>query len=529
MRVFFTLFYSLCFLSLFAQVPNIEWQRCLGGSGIDVGWSIQPTTDGGSIVVGATESNDGDVSNWYEGYDEDGNRTDDYWVIKLNSSGSIEWEKTYGGSNNDAAHFAQQTIDGGYVVVGSSWSNDGDVGGHYGTTSSSDIWVLKLDNLGNLQWENNYGGNLTEWGYSIQQTVEGGYIIAGYTGSNSGDVTGNHGTGTGDFWVFKTDASGNLEWQKCLGGSDYERAFSIKQTTDGGYVVTGQGFSWDGQLEGCLGGWSYWIVKLDVSGEIEWKNCYGGSASDNAYKILQTSDGGYIVAGNTESNDMDVSGNHGISDYWILKLDNTGNIEWSKCYGGSDQDGGGVIMTIDIAEIDSGGYFMACYTYSSDGDITEETIGNSDIWALKIDDSGNIEWQRLIGGTAPDRAVSVSVASDGGYMIAGFTYSNDVDVSGYHGNGDYWIVKLDSDMSIDDMQETDVLFYPNPVKSELTINSERNVKEVSIYNLIGQEMKNEKFNLSNFKIDVSNISQGTYTCRLIFSDGESETFKIIKH
>lgn len=519
MKMFLFFFGLLLFSGLIAQAPEIAWQRCLGGSGVDNVWSVGPTNDGGLIVAGATESGDGDVTGIY------GNA--DYWVIKLDGSGGVEWQRTYGGFENDVAHSVQQTSDGGYIVAGSSWSDDGDVSQHYGTTNSSDVWLVKLDIYGNIEWEKNYGGTNTDWAYSTQQTADGGYIVAGMTFSDNGDVSGNHGYGTGDYWVFKTDAFGNLEWQKCLGGSDYERAFSVIQTTDGGYAVTGQGFSWDGQLEGCLGGWSYWVVKLDASGEIEWKRCYGGSAWDHAYTILQTSDGGFIVSGNTESNDMDVSGNHGGSDYWVVKLDHTGNIEWQKCYGGSSNEGGGIIKSVVITNIDDEGYFVTGWSQSTDGDVTEN-IGNSDIWLLRINLSGDIIWEKSIGGTAPERPVAVCMTTDGDYAVAGFTYSDDGDVSGNHGNGDYWIVKLHRELSVEDMNPKYVSVYPNPVKDELNITSGLPIKEVSVYNLAGQRLKDLKFKTTEGKINTSSLTVGVYLFSITLENGQIEIFRIIK-
>jgi hypothetical protein len=185
-----------------------------------------------------------------------------------------------------------------------------------------DYWVVKLDGSGNLQWQKCLGGTVGEEAWSAQQTADGGYIFAGRSESNNGDVTGNH--GINDYWVVKLDGSGNLQWQKCLGGTNTDDAHSVQQTADGGYMVAGRTWSNDGDVTGnhdTTGQYSdYWLVKLDSSGNLQWQKCLGGTYNDQAYSVQQTADGGYMVAGSTDSNDGDVTGNHGGADYWVVKL-----------------------------------------------------------------------------------------------------------------------------------------------------------------------------------------------------------------
>jgi len=407
------------------QEPLVEWQKALGGSGNDWAESIQQTNDGGYIVVGFATSNDGDVS---------GNHgLEDYLIAKLDTEGNIEWQKALGGSLDDYAYSVQQTSDGGYIVAGYTQSNDGDVSGNHGELGY-DYWIVKLDSNGNIEWKKTLGGSDYDKAYSIQQTNDGGYIVVGHTWSNDGDVSGNH--GGEDYWVVKLDSNGYIEWQKALGGSNYDNAYSIQQTNDGGYIVAGWASSTDGDVSGNHGGLDYWIVKLDAYGNIIWQKCLGGSERDWAESIQQTKDGGYIVAGYTESNDGDVSGNHGRADYWIVKLDAYGNIIWQKCLGGSDDD-----WAYSIQQTNDGGYIVAGWASSTDGDVSGNH-GGLDYWIVKLDSNGNIIWQKALGGSDYDYAYSIQQTNDGGYIVAGRTYSNDGDVSGNHGGWDYWIVKL---------------------------------------------------------------------------------------
>jgi len=446
---------SLSF-SLKKSAPPIIWQKALGGSKNDVAYSIQQTSDGGFIVAGGTRSNDGDVGGWHWGYGVYAPYSD-YWVVKLDSSGNIEWQKALGGSKDDGAYSIQQTNDGGYIVAGWTYSNDWDVGGwHRGYNNSfgfvlpySDYWIVKLGRNGNIQWQKALGGSGEDVAYSIQQTRHGwGYIVAGYTKSNNGDVSGNH--GKEDFWVVKLDGNGNIQWQKALGGSGEDVAYSVQQTSDGGFIIAGWTKSNDGDVSGNHGDGDAWIVKLDENGNIQWQRALGGSRNDEARSIQQTSDGGFIVAGLTKSNDGDVSGWHEgygkygpYSDYWIVKLDRDGNTEWQKALGGSDDD-----WALSIKQTSDGGYIVAGYTKSNDGDVSGYH-GDYDAWIVKLDSSGNIQWQKALGGSDDDRAYSIQQTRDGGYIVAGRTESNDGDVNGWHKGhdivgctADFWIVKL---------------------------------------------------------------------------------------
>lgn len=313
-----------CWVVKLDEEGNLVWQKCLGGSIVDAGKSIQQVSDGGYILAGYSWSNSGDVSGNHGG--------SDCWIVKLDSAGEIIWQKCLGGSSNDKAYSVQQTFNGGYIVAGTSESNDGDVSGNHLTydnyyedsVPSIDYWIVNLDSNGNIIWQKSLGGSGIDEAFSILQTTDGGFIVAGYTYSNDGDVTGNHltvyGTPSEDYWIVKLDSNGNVVWQKCLGGNTTELAYSIEQTTDGGYVVAGGGGSYDGDVTGCHGGGDYWIVKLDSEGILIWQKCFGGGATEMASSIQQTNDGGYIVVGWSPLSDGDVTGNHYGEDYWVVKL-----------------------------------------------------------------------------------------------------------------------------------------------------------------------------------------------------------------
>ncbi|MDC3309283.1 hypothetical protein OAV26_03535, partial [Crocinitomicaceae bacterium] len=352
--------------------------------------------------------------------------------VSFGQQAIFEWEKSFGGSDFDEAYCIDQTDDGGYIVVGHSTSNDGDLNYNYGIR---DCYILKLDATGHKMWQKIFGGTGTESIQSIQQTSDGGYIAAGYSNSNDFDVIGNH--GGFDFWILKLDVFGNIIWQRSLGGSFTEHAYSIKQTSDGGYIVTGDASSNDGDLTVNYYGSDFWVVKLDEFGNIIWQKSFGGSNSDYPKSVEQTMDGGYIITGITGSNDGDITLNQGFLDCWIVKLDNTGDLIWQKTIGGSNYD-----FAESISQTIDGGYILAGRTESTDGDINENN-GQYDSWVVKLDALGNISWQKTFGGTFFDGAFSIQQVNDEGYIVVGSSSSNDGDVVGNNGGLDYWILKLD--------------------------------------------------------------------------------------
>jgi len=375
----------------------------------------------------------------------DPRNTSQYVVLPDQSqAGSVSWQRCLGGSERDCAHSVRQTSDGGYIVAGESGSNDGDVSGRHG---GSDAWIVKLDADGALSWQRCLGGSSRDQAESIQQTSDGGYIFAGYTWSNDGDVSGSHSPiNYPDAWVVKLDADGKLVWQRCLGGTLDDFAYSIQQTSDGGYIVAGYTMSSKGDVSDKHGGYDVWVVKLDTDGMIAWQKCLGGVSNDLAYSIQQTSDGGYIIAGytgskSTASDDGDVSGSHGGDDAWVVKLDTDGALIWQRCIGGVSGD-----YAECVQQTADNGYIVAGRTHASHGNIS-----SFDFWVVKLDAKGTITWQKSFGGSEQDAAYDVQQTLDGGYIVAGYTQSNDDDASGSYviaSEHDAWVVRLDANGTI---------------------------------------------------------------------------------
>jgi hypothetical protein len=506
-------------LSFFAQSPSIQWAKRYGGSLAEEARCVQQTSDGGYIIAGRAQSNDGDVIG------NDG--ITDYWIVKVDYLGNIQWQKTYGGAPAvEIAYCIRETIDGGYIVVGGAGSFGGDVSGIHEPISSSvdmkDMWVVKLDNSGIIQWQKCLGGGQVEVAYSVEQTSDGGYIVTGFTKSNDGDVNGNN--GDRDAWVVKLNNTGNIVWQKCLGGTWPDEAMSIKQTSDGGYILVGNTSSNNGDVSGLHGYFDGWIVKLSSNGNIQWQKCIGGSENDYLNSIQLTQDGGYIVAGRTASNDGDVSGNHNTvyyDDLWIVKIDQSGNIQWQKCFGGTSVEVG---YSIDLTS--DGGYIICGIAGSNDGDVTGLHY-YYDYWVIKTDSNGNLQWQKCFGGSYWDFAHSIQQTTDGGYIVAGYASSSDGDVGGIQGNYDYWVVKLGPAVGIENEITSQINIYPNPAKNLITVSIPAELVN-SNYSLIDQAVRTVLtgvLNNLNNSLDISALAKGLY----IMQVGEQRlSLKMIK-
>jgi hypothetical protein len=508
------LFLIVCVQLTYAQFPGVEWQKTFGGSNGDNAYSIRQTTDGGYIFVSYTMSENGDITNFY------GNS--DIWVVKTSTTGAVEWQKTLGGSEGDYSQSIQQTADGGYVLVGYTYSIDGDITEEHDNLCA---WVVKLSAGGNIEWQKIYP--LTHYNEAnvIRQTSDGGYIVLGnnYAADDDPDGIGNH--GGGDIWVLKLSSLGIIEWQKSLGGSLSDSGGNIEQTTDGGYMVLGSSNSNDGDVT-MSHNMDYWVLKLSGTGDIVWQKTFGGPGYDTAIGLNTTNDGGCVVAGRIQASGFDVTLYHGFVDAWVIKLNASGTLEWQKSFGGSSTD-----VLFDIKQTPDGGYIAVGTTSSFDGDVSGNhptTIATGDCWVVRLSSAGSLLWQKCLGGSISDSGNRIVLTNDGGYIISGVALSSDGDITFSHGNDDCWIIKLAPEaLSITDFNEKELNLYPNPATSILTLQNEEGFTydSISVSDLTGKKVLavNEKAN----QIDVSTLASGIYLIEAI-SDAQKFTKKFVK-
>jgi hypothetical protein len=421
-------------VGLFAQAPDTAWTRTYGGTDYDNGYSVQQTSDGGYIVVGYTRS-----------YGAGGV---DVYLIKTNVSGDTLWTRTYGGTDYDNGYSVQQTSDGGYIVVGGTYS--------YGA-GSGDVYLVKTNASGDTLWTKTYGGTDYDYGNSVQRTIDGGYIVAGGTYSYGGES---------DVYLIKTNASGGTLWTRTYGGIYIDIGYSVWQTTDGGYIIAGGTNSYG------MGAGDVYLVKTNASGDALWIRTYGGAGSDYGYSVQQTTDGGYIVAGYTES-----YGEGG--DVYLIKTNASGDTLWTKTYGGDSSDYGN-----SVQQTSDRGYIIAGYTESYGA-------GYRDIYLIKTDSLGDTAYTKTYGGTDYDNGNSIQQTTDGGYIVAGYTQSYGT------GGGDVYLTKIKPEGSgIKEEINTGLFFLsvpdPNPFTAKTTVSYELPKETnlvISVYNMLGQKVR----------------------------------------
>jgi PGF-CTERM protein len=368
------------------DAPDEQWNETFGGPSASEGQAAVGTGDGGVVVAGYATTADGDT---------------DVQVQKVDSSGSRVWNHSYGGTGDEYAHAIATTDDGGYVVAG--WTRP--AGLHQGT----DVWLAKLDGSGSLVWNRTYGGAASERAYSVLETADGGYALAGWTNSS--------GAGARDVRLRKVDSSGSTVFARTYGGAGADEGQALVQTADGGFAVAG----WTNSSGS--GGDDMWLVRTSNSGAKQWSETYGGSAGEGAYRhgLVQTADGGFALAGWTETYSI------GFDDMWLVKVDATGTEQWNETYGRSLND-----VATSVVQTADGGYTLAGYTRTYDGD-------SYDAWLVKTGSDGAEQWNVTTGGGGVDVGTDLVGSTERGYTVAGYT--------GSYGAGSYdtWLVKTVGD------------------------------------------------------------------------------------
>ena len=368
----------------------------------------------------------------------------DIWIVKTNESGEIIWNKTFGGAGVDTGVRIIETSDENLFIGLNSNSSDGDFSENNG---DYDGWIMKIDNSGNEIWKTNIGGNGRDYIFSMNLLSNGGIIIGGE--SNSSDVDPEFSFTSTSGYVVELDINGNIQWRKKYGGSLVDQIIDIKQKDDGGFIFVADSKSNDGDVLENKGNADYWIVSIDDSGNVIWSKTYGGGSVENVRNVELVQDG-YLIAGTSSSSDGDVSNENGrLNDVWVIKINNLGELQWEENYGGNEaRHDRAISMTKG-----TNGFIIIGDSTSTNGDLPGNN-GLIDYWVFKINEFGNIVWSQNYGGSHIDNGIIAKLTSDGGYIIGGNTRSNNGDVPDSYGSYDIWIFKLAHDCMIPTIENT---------------------------------------------------------------------------
>jgi len=528
------LIYIFIFQNGICQNPLVkQWDKKFGGTFTDWLSSFQQTMDGGYILGGWSQSGiNGDKTQplldtcaWcVQG---------DFWVIKIDALGNKQWDKDFGGLRLEVFTSIFQTADRGYILGGYSYSG---IGGDKtqpnwdaAINSSPDYWIIKTDSLGNKQWDKRFGGTNIDKLYSVKQTSDGGYILGGFSFSGIGGDKTQPSKGIYDFWIVKTDALGTKQWDKDFGGTSDDALYSLEQTDDGGYILGG--YSWSGisgdKTQDTWGDTDYWIIKIDSLGNKQWDKDFGGKKFEYLYSIHQTTDGGYILGGcsNTGIHGDKTEPSWGSYDFWIIKIDSLGNKQWDKDFGGTAMEGGTAIDDDfgSISQTTDGGYLVAGPSFSGiSGNKTENNLGIKQSWIIKTDSFGNMQWDKTLLTTGQDEIGYAFQTQDGCFAMANYTNGG---VGGDKtqpswGFVDYWIIKFcDSTLTtgVSNFQPPPSAFQvsPNPATDKIYISFPATVSEnitVKIYSITGEVIFESPLTkgATEMEVPVGDLGAGIY-------------------
>jgi len=515
----------LTFQPGYGQRPDVKiWDYRYGGADIDVAWYIIQTHDSGYVLSGYSESGmTGDKTEASRGLY-------DYWMVKTDRNGNKLWDKRFGGGGYEYLHKCIQTTDKGFLLGGHSNSNvNGDV--TQPCVGYSDLWIVKTDSLGNKLWDKRYGGTQFDGLYDVILTSDGGYIFGGpsYSGAGGDKSQGNWDPtlNTTDYWVMKTDSLGNMQWEKTFGGLFTDELNAIVETSDNGFLLCGKSNSGIGgdKSDSGYGGYDFWVVKINSSGVMQWNKSFGGSSEDNPMSMVRMSDNNFLLAGYSSSG---ISGNktqpsQGMADCWLVKIDPLGNIIWDRTFGGSVNEFG----AYNIAIADKG-YLLSYVSESGiSGDKSEANLGPRQPWIMKIDTAGNKLWDKTVTTSGYEESCRALQTIDGCYAIVS---PSGAGVGGYksqlsQGVLDYWVVKLcDSTLlaGVNNLPEEENIFlYPNPVQNFLQVFlRDENGNNVSYEISDIQGRLVLSGELENNLINVERIVAGSYFAKLKLKGGE---------
>lgn len=457
LQVLFTTWLSLIALNGVAQGVAIKWQKIFGGPGDETINDICKTSDGRYVVLALADTLAGDVS-----CDPVGMH--DVWLYKIDGQGNIIWQKCHGASKEEANPYSRiiPTSDGGLMMMVETWSDDLIDEGYH---EKSDLWIVKMNAVGLIQWSRCYGGSDWDVPREILELPQKQYLVLSRSTSSDGDVPFNTDTSNFDAWVFVIDSAGNIVMNEIYGGTGYDDLYDGLLLPNNTLLLSGRTDSHDGDLQGKnVIGSDGWLLQISITGAIIKSKVHGGTGDQFLHQTIAAGTG-YVSFGEVidPGNTPEKGSYHGKEDLWAVKFDKNLNIKWQGMYGGAKQD---YFARAEKAGLN--GYYICGSSSSSDGDIQDKYPNSKNSWALRIDSIGNLMWTMIYGGTALD-AFGCLLPVSGGMLTAGYTYSDDGDVVGHKEGKDAWLVKLKEQGLFASEKQIRFSVSPNPTRGRITI------------------------------------------------------------
>ena len=519
---------SLFSLSTFLSAQDIQWQQVLGGVHSEYLYDLKATPDYGFLLIGSSFSEDS------------GNKTGkgkgdlDYFLWKMDESGKLEWQKTFGGSGSDYLYSASLTREGGYILGGSSDSPKSEDKKEE-SFGNMDFWILKLDPVGEEEWQLTLGGIGNDQLQSIQQTPDGGFIIGGSSDSSpiqnqEGKTIGNkseESKGSFDYWIIKLSANGEVEWEKTFGGMFSDQLKTVLITEDG-YLVGGTSNSLISGNKSAqnLGMNDFWIVKLNEEGEPQWQKTYGGEGDESLAQVLET-ENGFLLAGSSNSKTSENKKSDSVNgtDFWVLEIDKEGESLWDNTYDVGQWD-----MLVNITKAEDNTYLLGGYASTETLGKRVDNKGINDYVAIKINQRGEMLWSKTIGGNGTDQLKGLTQTRDGGYILAGNSdskKSDDKDQASIGGN-DYWVVKLGNEKKQAEERRL-IEIYPNPTNqfTNIVISESYTKAIVEVFDMVGRKLQSKDLPYRTTPIDLQGYPPGVYIFKITI-DANVNDVKVIK-
>ena len=511
-------------LSIKNYGQDILWEKSYGGEHSEYLFDAQPTADYGFILAGSSLS--GKTGN----KKQDNIKDLDYWVWKMDEKGDMDWQKNFGGTGADLLQSIQNTKDGGFILAGTSTSKKG-ADKKEDNFGQEDFWIIKLNAKGDEEWQKTIGGTGRDLLKSIHQTMDGGYIIGGSSESIISGLKTEANFGSLDYWLLKLDSTGTIEWQKTFGGQFTDQLESILPTKDEGYIIGGwsNSFKSGNKTEEAFGEGDYWLLKLDKNGETEWQRTLGGEDDDHLYVLIETKEGGYLAGGNSRSK---TSGNKKKSngkgsDFWLVKITEMGEIDWQNTY-----DFGKTDVLTSITENEDGTLLLGGHAKTENTGLTRaDKKGIDDFIALKIAADGEEKWRQTVGSAGEDNLKKLVETRDGGYLLAGTSKGKvSRDRNTGQGRSDFWVVKLrDKDKEEEKERYKGLEVFPNPTETftNVIVNHDFENGKVNICDISGRQVQYFEVNSRTIPLNFQGLPIGVYIVT-VSTNVSTESVKILK-